>query len=260
MTPLCRPYPSPPPAPNRRPSRPAPKCNANMSSIEENLIKADSNPGSEHPFEENSPFIPRKYSDLPSNKSSPLLPIKSSSNKHGSNLTFGKRFLPKTPNSTPFSTPFTKRKNQQMFHQYNQVHNVGPEGSSVEPTRRRLVLHNKSPMWNEASQVYQLDFGGRVTQESAKNFQIEYKGKQVNVFSKSFFRWKYKNRKRFVKQFAFNSNSIPGDAIWKNWQQRVHTGLPIPIYCCSSFCRGASKCNSKAEMITRCKNTFAFDI
>ena len=34
-------------------------------------------------------------------------------------------------------------------------------------------------MWNEASQVYQLDFGGRVTQESAKNFQVEYKGKQV---------------------------------------------------------------------------------
>ena len=46
--------------------------------------------------------------------------------------------------------------------------------------RRRLVLHNKSPMWNEASQVYQLDFGGRVTQESAKNFQVEYKGKQVS--------------------------------------------------------------------------------
>lgn len=44
---------------------------------------------------------------------------------------------------------------------------------------RKLVLHNKAPMWNEASQVYQLDFGGRVTQESAKNFQIEYKGKQV---------------------------------------------------------------------------------
>lgn len=29
------------------------------------------------------------------------------------------------------------------------------------------------------SQVYQLDFGGRVTQESAKNFQIEFRGKQV---------------------------------------------------------------------------------
>ena len=40
-------------------------------------------------------------------------------------------------------------------------------------------MHNKAPLWNEGSQVYQLDFGGRVTQESAKNFQIEYSGKQV---------------------------------------------------------------------------------
>lgn len=46
-------------------------------------------------------------------------------------------------------------------------------------SRRQLVMHNKAPMWNENSQVYQLDFGGRVTQESAKNFQIEYHGKQV---------------------------------------------------------------------------------
>lgn len=42
-------------------------------------------------------------------------------------------------------------------------------------------MHNKAPMWNENSQVYQLDFGGRVTQESAKNFQIEFRGKQVRV-------------------------------------------------------------------------------
>lgn len=40
-------------------------------------------------------------------------------------------------------------------------------------------MHNKAPMWNEANQVYQLDFGGRVTQESAKNFQIEFRGNQV---------------------------------------------------------------------------------
>lgn len=44
-------------------------------------------------------------------------------------------------------------------------------------------MHNKAPMWNENSQVYQLDFGGRVTQESAKNFQIEFRGKQVSNFS-----------------------------------------------------------------------------
>ncbi|CAG2173375.1 unnamed protein product, partial [Oppiella nova] len=49
---------------------------------------------------------------------------------------------------------------------------------------REFVLHNKAPLWNEVSQVYQLDFGGRVTQESAKNFQIEYQGKQVMQFGR----------------------------------------------------------------------------
>lgn len=44
---------------------------------------------------------------------------------------------------------------------------------------QQFVLHNKAPLWNENSQVYQLDFGGRVTQESAKNFQVEHRGKQV---------------------------------------------------------------------------------
>lgn len=43
-------------------------------------------------------------------------------------------------------------------------------------------MHNKAPMWNESSQVYQLDFGGRVTQESAKNFQVEFRGKQVRGY------------------------------------------------------------------------------
>lgn len=44
---------------------------------------------------------------------------------------------------------------------------------------KELIMHNKAPVWNELSQVYQLDFGGRVTQESAKNFQIEFQNKQV---------------------------------------------------------------------------------
>nr|CAH0102012.1 unnamed protein product [Daphnia galeata] len=50
--------------------------------------------------------------------------------------------------------------------------------------RCEFVLNNKAPLWNEHSQVYQLDFGGRVTQESAKNFQIEFKGKQVMQFGR----------------------------------------------------------------------------
>lgn len=47
-----------------------------------------------------------------------------------------------------------------------------------------LHLRNKAPVWNELSQVYQLDFGGRVTQESAKNFQIEHQQKQVLQFGR----------------------------------------------------------------------------
>ena len=47
---------------------------------------------------------------------------------------------------------------------------------------KQFILYNKPPIWNETNQVYQLDFGGRVTQESAKNFQIEYGGKQVILF------------------------------------------------------------------------------
>jgi hypothetical protein len=46
------------------------------------------------------------------------------------------------------------------------------------------TMHNKPPMWNEANQVYQLDFGGRVTQESAKNFQIEHTNKQIMQFGR----------------------------------------------------------------------------
>lgn len=34
------------------------------------------------------------------------------------------------------------------------------------------------------SSIFQLDFGGRVTQESAKNFQIEYGDRQVMQFGR----------------------------------------------------------------------------
>ncbi|XP_058118808.1 uncharacterized protein LOC131288242 [Anopheles ziemanni] len=61
---------------------------------------------------------------------------------------------------------------------------VASFSQSPAPVRREFVMHNKAPMWNENSQVYQLDFGGRVTQESAKNFQIEFRGKQVMQFGR----------------------------------------------------------------------------
>ena len=58
--------------------------------------------------------------------------------------------------------------------------------SSEAPKARYLTMHNREPIWNDVSQVYQLDFGGRVTQESAKNFQIEYQNRQVKYESMMF--------------------------------------------------------------------------
>lgn len=46
-----------------------------------------------------------------------------------------------------------------------------------------IELHNKPPFWNEATGSYTLNFQGRVTQASVKNFQIvhaddrEYEGR-----------------------------------------------------------------------------------
>ncbi|CAB3407947.1 unnamed protein product [Caenorhabditis bovis] len=59
-----------------------------------------------------------------------------------------------------------------------------PTGQPRSSSYRSVVMHNKTPFWNEHNQVYQLDFGGRVTQESAKNFQIEMDGKQVLQFGR----------------------------------------------------------------------------
>ncbi|KAG8588941.1 hypothetical protein GDO81_006165 [Engystomops pustulosus] len=35
-----------------------------------------------------------------------------------------------------------------------------------------IELHNKSPVWNDETQSYVLNFHGRVTHPSIKNFQI----------------------------------------------------------------------------------------
>ncbi|CDW56495.1 Tub family protein [Trichuris trichiura] len=47
-----------------------------------------------------------------------------------------------------------------------------------------LVLNNTHPLWNRELEVFQLDFGGRVTLQSAKNFQINYNDKQVLQFGR----------------------------------------------------------------------------
>lgn len=78
-------------------------------------------------------------------------------------------------------------KNLESFQKAQLKHKLKKALSKGEESRahyRQFVLHNKAPLWNENSQVYQLDFGGRVTQESAKNFQVEHRGKQVMQFGR----------------------------------------------------------------------------
>lgn len=42
----------------------------------------------------------------------------------------------------------------------------------TETLQKISVLHNKSPQWNDETQSYVLNFNGRVTLASVKNFQV----------------------------------------------------------------------------------------
>lgn len=125
-------------------------------------------------------------------------------------------------------------------------------------------MHNKAPMWNENSQVYQLDFGGRVTQESAKNFQIEFRGKQVRklkipfshpiiiefkmAFAKQNFKIFLLNSFHFVVSFFFFLNENLGHAIWANRWKCLYARFSISIFGFTSVLCCFSKCNSTLEI------------
>jgi hypothetical protein len=81
-------------------------------------------------------------------------------------------------------------------------------------------------LWNEQSQVYQLDFGGRVTLESAKNFQIEFKGKQVLELARA-------------KNSTLNHRFLSGDSIWSDRKQLLYTRFRMAVFASTSFRRGA---------------------
>ena len=52
-------------------------------------------------------------------------------------------------------------------------------GRRMSVSDSHIQIHSKTPTWNEQHMIYQLDFGGRVTTKSAKNFQLELNGEQV---------------------------------------------------------------------------------
>ena len=52
-------------------------------------------------------------------------------------------------------------------------------GMRTSPSDSHIQILSKTPTWNEQHMIYQLDFGGRVTTKSAKNFQLELANEQV---------------------------------------------------------------------------------
>lgn len=57
---------------------------------------------------------------------------------------------------------------------------VSSSSSNGNSNDNNLIIHSKTPTWNEQHMIYQLDFGGRVTTKSAKNFQLEMGSDQVS--------------------------------------------------------------------------------
>ena len=71
-------------------------------------------------------------------------------------------------------------------HSYHRPHSRAQRSSgtsNVSSMDAQVVIHSKTPTWNEQHMIYQLDFGGRVTTKSAKNFQLEIGSEQVSTRS-----------------------------------------------------------------------------
>ncbi|CAG7829122.1 unnamed protein product, partial [Allacma fusca] len=133
----------------------------------------------------NSPLFPRK--NRGSNPTTPKPQRRMTQDNQALDNSSDEEDAPKHPGLTPLrSSPFTLDPMGSMGQLRSKLSKkkIHVENSPIVPRRMQFVMHNKAPMWNENSQVYQLDFGGRVTQESAKNFQIEFRGKQVMQFGR----------------------------------------------------------------------------
>jgi hypothetical protein len=49
-----------------------------------------------------------------------------------------------------------------------------------------IELHNKTPVWNDDTQSYVLNFHGRVTQASVKNFQVVHDTDGKLIFNNTY--------------------------------------------------------------------------
>jgi len=77
-----------------------------------------------------------------------------------------------------------------------------------------IELHNKTPVWNDDTQSYVLNFHGRVTQASVKNFQIvhdsavDYIVMQFGLVAEDIFTMDYRYPMCAVQAFAIALSSF----------------------------------------------------
>lgn len=83
-------------------------------------------------------------------------------------------------------------------------------------TDNLIELHNKTPVWNDDTQSYVLNFHGRVTQASVKNFQIvhdsdaDYVVMQFGRISEDIFTMDYRYPMCALQAFAIALSSFDG--------------------------------------------------
>ena len=88
--------------------------------------------------------------------------------------------------STTATATTVKQPEPQTHHRAQSRSRVSTAVSTADagtiPSESQIVtIHSKTPTWNEHHMIYQLDFGGRVTTKSAKNFQLEIGSEQVRT-------------------------------------------------------------------------------
>ncbi|KAK3533155.1 hypothetical protein QTP70_011264 [Hemibagrus guttatus] len=88
-------------------------------------------------------------------------------------------------------------------------------------TESVIELHNKTPVWNDDTQSYVLNFHGRVTQASVKNFQIihdndpDYIVMQFGRVAEDVFTMDYNYPMCAVQAFAIALSSFDSKLAWK---------------------------------------------
>lgn len=100
-----------------------------------------------------------------------------------------------------------------------------------------VELHNKTPVWNDETQSYVLNFHGRVTQASVKNFQLvhdsdpEYIVMQFGRTSEDVFTMDYRYPLCAMQAFAIALSSFDGK-IACEWAEAPgpgrHAAVAIP--------------------------------